>query len=167
MGRNHIKYGLLAFIPCLAVAGCSRKEPPRQAETPAPKSKIVAATVSFAKGEVRVFSDASWKPMAIGFELEAVDSLDLAEGAQAEIKGGDGLVAKLAGPARVEVGWLMSSAKSPEGSATGKVISKVRKLEGKKQTYSVQTPTAVAGVRGVKARVTVPDSSKKDSLPEK
>lgn len=158
---------VLALFLSLAMAGCSRQGPPRQAETPAPKPRAAAATVTFAKGEVRAFSEASWKPLGIGFELEAGDSLALTEGAQAELKGADGRLAKLAGPARGTVAGLMSAASVPERSAASKAATKIRKLEGSKQTYSVQTPPAVAGIRGTKARAAVPDTAKKDSLPDK
>lgn len=154
----------LLGIALAVLAGCSRKEPPRSA-APVPKSRVVAATVGFVNGEAKAFTEGSWKKATIGLELEAADSLDLSEKSQAELKGADGRTAKLEGPSRGSVQELMAAAANPEGSAAGKVLSKVRKLEGKKQTYSVQTPTAVAGIRGVKARATVPDTTKKDSLP--
>lgn len=156
----------LLGIALAVLAGCSRQEPPRSA-APVPQPRVVAATVSFVKGEAKAFSEDAWKPAAIGQELEAGDSLDLAKDTQVEIKGADGQVAKLAGPDRVEVGGALASASANERSAAGKVLSKVKKLEGKKQTYSAQTPTAVAGIRGAKARATAPDTTKKDSLPEK
>ncbi len=158
--------GALLGIALAFLAGCSRPEPPKSA-APVPSSRVVAATVGFVKGEAKVFSENAWKPTAIGQELEAADSLDLAEGAQVELKGADDRVARLEGPTRGSVHKLMSAAATAEGSAAGKVFTKVRKLEGKKQTYSVQTPTAVAGIRGVKARAATPDTTNKDSLPQK
>jgi hypothetical protein len=157
--------GALSGIILAVLAGCSRQEPPKSA-APVPKPRELVATVGFVNGEAKTFSENAWKQTAIGQELEAADSLDLAEGAQVEIRGVDGNVAKLEGPARGLVHELMFASAAPEGSAAGKVLSKVRKLEGKKQTYSVQTPTAVAGIRGVKARATAPDTTKKDSLPQ-
>jgi hypothetical protein len=158
--------GLLSGIVLAVLAGCSRQEPPKSF-APAPKAKVVVATVGFVNGEAKAFFENAWKPASIGLELEAADSLDLAKGSQAELKGADGRTAKLEGPARGAVQELMTAAAASERSAADKVLSKVRKLEGKKQTYSVQTPTAVAGIRGAKARATAPDTTKKDSLPQK
>lgn len=152
-------------IALAVLSGCKRQEPPRSA-IPAPQPKVAAASVSFVKGEAKAFSENVWRPLAIGQELEAADSLDLAEGTQVELKGVDGTVAKLEGPVRSTVQEMLAAAADKEGSATDKVLTKVRKLEGKKQTYNAQTPTAVAGIRGAKARATVPDTTKKDSLPQ-
>lgn len=153
----------LAFA-LIFFSGCSRQEVPR-AEAPVPETREVSATVVFIKGEAKTFTKNDWKPLSLGLELQSNDSLDLLKGAQAELKRADGSLAKLVGPVRGSVQELLTAA-SIEGSAAGNVISKVRKLEGKKQTYSVQTPTAVAGIRGTQARMTPPDTTKKDSLPE-
>lgn len=153
-------------LALIAWAGCGRREAPRSDAPPA-KTRAVAASVSFVRGEGRAYTDSAWKPLAIGMELEAADSLEIAEGALAELKGADGQVAKLAGPAKGSVQEMISAAAARDSSAAGQVLSKVKKLEGGRRTYSAQTPTAVAGIRGVKARATVPDTTKKDSLPQK
>lgn len=157
-------------FPCLilALAGCSKKEQARtEAPPPEPQeAREVAAVVSFVKGEARAFSGSDWERLAIGLELGAVDSLDIALDSQAELKGADGQTARLAGPARGTVSELMAAAAERERSAASKAVSKIKKLEGSKQSYEVQTPTAVAGIRGAPGRKAVPDTTKKDSLPE-
>lgn len=149
----------------LAFLGCSRQEQPKSG-VPEPKTRVIVAAVAFTKGEVSAFTGSAWEPMAIGLGLEGADSLDLASNSQAELKGAEGRVVRLAGPAKGAVADLMAAAAASERSAAGKVLDKVKKLEGAKQTYTTQTPTAVAGIRGAPGRKAVPDTSKKDSLPQ-
>jgi len=123
------------------------------------------AVVSFIRGEAKVCRDGTWSSLSLSQELAADDSLDIPAAVQVELKDREQKVYRLSGPAKGVAASLLAQAAKPEPRAGSQVISKIRKLEGGKQKLETRTPTAVAGIRGVKARA-IPDTTKKDSLPE-
>jgi hypothetical protein len=71
---------------------------------------------------------------------------------------------KLAGPQTDEVTTLLQkAAAAPEAKQESKVLKSLKKIEGKKQTLTGKTPTAVAGIRGANTRPVVPDTAAADT----
>jgi len=58
---------------------------------------------------------------------------------------------------------LQKAATAPEAKQESKVLKNLKKIEGKKEALTEQTPTAVAGIRGTQKRQPVPDTTASDT----
>lgn len=159
-----ILYGLLPAL-LLFWPGCGAKPESRVPEAKPQVAKETVAVVSFIRGEARVYRENVWSNLSLGQELAADDSLDVPSGVQVELRNKEQKVYKLSGPARGPVSTIIAQAAQSEPGAASQAISKIKKLEGRKQKFETRTPTAVAGIRGTRARAT-PDTIPKDSLSE-
>lgn len=154
----------LSLIAIFIISGCGKKEEPKTAEISNPQPTEPGAVVTFVNGQVQSFADGIWKNTELNDRLLLQDSLVLAAKSELELKPDSADVVKLSGPQKGMVDELISQNKQIKDTEVSKAITKIKKIQGTKQTLTTQTPTAVAGIRGTAGRKTVPpDTTLKDS----
>lgn len=153
------------LLAALMTLGCGQREEPKQAEAPAPATLELSAVAIFIKGRVQSLSGRDWKAVAINDRLLLSDSLELLAGSELDLSPDSTQAVKLAGPQKGIAGELIVKAQqSAAATSVSKTASAVKKIQGSKQTLTAQTPTAVAGIRGVAGRPALPpDSAQGDS----
>jgi len=157
-----MKKTLLFAALAALIVGCAKKEQPKPAAAPAPAKPAVVfvASVNFAKGDVQKLLSGTWKKAVLGDSLFTGDCLAIADKSELELKDAQGQLHKLAGPQTDEVTTLLQkAAAAPEAKQESKVLKNLKKIEGKKEALTEQTPTAVAGIRGTQKRKPMPDST--------
>ena len=161
------RYSVTLLALGLFMLGCGQREAPRTEVKPIPAPVVTTvATASFVKGQVKYWTKGTWQKLAMQQALKADDSLEVPAKAEVELKDNAGTIVKLTGPAKGTASTLMAGNAAQTQSATAKALAKVKKLENTKQTFQTQTPTAVAGIRGIPGRKAAADTSKKDTLPK-
>jgi hypothetical protein len=159
-----MKKTLLFAALAALILGCAKKEAPKPVAAPVPVKPSAVASVSFVKGDVQKLLSATWVPAVPGDSLFAGDCLNIPAKAELELKDAQGQLVKLAGPQTDEVTTLLQkAAAAPEAKQESKVLKSLKKIEGKKQTLTGKTPTAVAGIRGANKRPVVPDTAAADT----
>ncbi|MBI4726503.1 hypothetical protein HY768_04650 [candidate division TA06 bacterium] len=157
-----MKKTLLFAALAALILGCAQKEAPKPVAAPAPAKPVPAfvASVNFIKGDVQKLLSGTWMPAVPGDSLFAGDCLNIPAKAELEFKDAQGQLLKLTGSQTDEVTTLLQkAAATPEAKPESKAIQSLKKIEGKKQTLTEQTPTAVAGIRGTQKRKPMPDTT--------
>jgi len=114
----------------------------------------VSVTVRKAEGKVeaRASDGAAWAPVSKGDRLAAGASVRTGPGASCILVWGDGHVLKLQALTSLDISKLGRDAAGNENSRMdlniGKINAHVAKLRTKDSSFTVRTPTAIAGVRG-------------------
>jgi hypothetical protein len=118
--------------------------------------KPAEAKINFLKGKVEVqkAQAITWAQASVKMKLAAGDKVSTEEGAEAEIVLDDGSVLKMKDKGLMLID-RMEKQKKPSLSVvnsfkvrTGKVLGCVRKMSSADSKFIVETPTAVAGIRG-------------------
>jgi hypothetical protein len=145
--RHPFPARLLAFWVCLAI-WCGPPALPADAAD-------YGATLTAVDGSVTLWNPtaADWLPVAVNLPLAADSRLRVAKGASADILFDDGSIVTLEGAAEVELLELAADTGSGRILATlfmkaGKLLANIAAFVHRESRFSVQTPTAVAGVRG-------------------
>jgi hypothetical protein len=135
--------------------------------------KPVEAKINFMKGKVEVqkAQAVTWGQAAVKMKLAAGDKIATDDGAEAEIVLEDGSVLKMKDKSMMLID-RMEKRKKPALSVinsfkvrTGKVLGCVRKMSSADSKFIVETPTAVAGIRGTVFGIMVEgDSTELDVL---
>ncbi len=150
------------FFAALAalILGCAKKEAPKPAAAPFSAKPASVAFVCFVKGDVQKLISGTWMPAVLGDSLYAGDCLNIAAKAELELNDAQGQLVKLSGPQTDEVTTLLQkAAAAPEAKQESNALKSLKKIEGKKQTLTGQTPTAVAGIRGTQKIKPMPDTT--------
>jgi hypothetical protein len=151
--RNIALFLLLSIL----LLSCSRQEKP-QALEPNPVAEVTAVS-----GEVRTFVNGEWSAAVAGWVLLATDSLDVPAAASCELKDVNKRAVLISGAAKDDVAKLLAAgAPVPAPAPAVKPLASLKKLADKPK-FEVATPTAVAGVRGVKGRQIRRDTTRTDS----
>ena len=155
-----MKKTLLFAALAALILGCAKKEAPKPVAAPVPVKPSAVAFVCFVKGDVQKLLSATWVPAVLGDSLYAGDCLNISAKAELELNDAQGRLVKLLGPQTDEVTTLLQkAAAAPEEKQESKTLKNLKKIEGKKQTLTEQTPTAVAGIRGTQKRKPAPDTT--------
>jgi len=115
----------------------------------------VEAKISFLKGRAEVQRSGSviWTPAVLKMILNAGDRVSTEDGAELEIRLDDGSVLKMKDKSLLVI-ERMEKQKKPLTTITrlqamsGKILGCIRKLSSKESKFEINTPTAVAGIRG-------------------
>jgi hypothetical protein len=121
----------------------------------------LGGVVSFVDGPVERLPRGaeSWQPMTLEVELAEGDRIRTGVGGEVEITLPDAITVRIRPETELEV-----SAARRKGlgytlwrlyQRTGRTISTVRELTGKQRQMSIQTPAALAGIRGTNFRLAV------------
>jgi len=155
-----MKKTLLFAALAALILGCAKKEASKPVAAPVPAKPAAVAFVCFVKGDVQKLISGTWMPAVLGDSLYAGDCLNIPAKGELEINDAQGKLVKLPGPQTDEVTTLLQkAAAAPEAKPESKALKSLKKIEGKKQTLTGQTPTAVAGIRGTQKRQPMPDST--------
>ena len=159
-----MKKTLLFAALAALILGCAKKEATKPAAAPVPAKPASVAFVCFVKGDVQKLISGTWLPAVLGDSLYAGDCLNISDKAELELNDAQGKLVKLLGPQTDEVTTLLQkAAAAPEAKQESKALKSLKKIEGKKEALTGQTPTAVAGIRGTQKRPVVPDTSAVDT----
>ncbi|MDO9391894.1 MAG: FecR family protein [bacterium] len=118
--------------------------------------KPTEAKINFMKGQVEVQKSQgiTWTKASVKMKLLSGDKISTEDGAEAEIVLEDGSVLKMKDKSLLLI-QRMEKQKKPSMSVvnsfkvrTGKVLGCVRKMSSLDSKFLVETPTAVAGIRG-------------------
>ena len=118
--------------------------------------KPAEAKINFIRGQVEVqkAQGITWAKAAVKMKLLSGDKISTEDGAEAEIVLEDGSVLKMKDKSLLLI-QRMEKQKKPSVSVvnsfkvrTGKVLGCVRKMSSLDSKFVVETPTAVAGIRG-------------------
>ena len=118
--------------------------------------KPAEAKINFMKGQVEVqkAQGITWAKAAVKMKLGSGDKISTEDGAEAEIVLEDGSVLKMKDKSLLLI-QRMEKQRKPSVSVvnsfkvrTGKVLGCVRKMSSLDSKFLVETPTAVAGIRG-------------------
>ncbi len=131
-----------------------------------------AARINFLKGRVEVTRPGTGapKPAFISMPLAGGDRVDTRDKAECEIVLHDGSVLKMRDSSAMVIAKMEAQAKPPASEVeirvfTGKVLGCVRKLSSAGSRFHLESPTAVASVRGTVFAVFVEgDSTELDVL---
>ncbi|MEW6200807.1 MAG: FecR family protein [bacterium] len=121
----------------------------------------ISVTVQKAEGtvEARTAAGAAWTAAAQGSKLSAGASIRTGQGSSCILKWGDGHVTKLQSLTSMEISRLEKDSAGNENTnfniTVGKINTHVGKLTTRGSSFTVKTPTAVAGVRGTDLFVNV------------
>ena len=156
----------LSIIGAIIWSGCSKKNTSTESnlEKPQQSTKQIAtqkeenriqpvyAKIVMKIGKVKVYKAKSGKmePAFVGLKLEEADKLIVGKNSQAVIKTDTGSIIKLKENTEFSLNTLRKVDGKEQNSFAmkiGKAILKPRKLK-KGESFEVQTPSAVAGVRG-------------------
>jgi uncharacterized repeat protein (TIGR01451 family) len=174
-----------APVPQLSVPPAPATEPetttapaePATTETAAPETPPIVVPVAQASpitvlsivgGEVLVLSagEASWHAVAVGTTLQPGDTIKTGSGSGAEITFFEGTTIELKESTQILVAEI---GVSDAGSTTiglkqqlGRTISRVQKLTDTGSRYEIETPAAIAAVRGSQMLVTVTASGRSE-----
>lgn len=115
----------------------------------------VEAKITFLKGKAEVQRGGSliWAPAMLRMSLTSGDRIATEEGSEVEIKLDDGSVLKMKDKSLLVI-ERMDRQKKPLITVTrlqalsGKILGCIRKLSSKESKFEINTPTAVAGIRG-------------------
>ncbi len=135
------------------------------ASLPAPAETQPAANLSIYTGECRVWRQGKLDDAEVGQPLFAGDSVLTGKESKAELAFLDGTSVRISENARL----LVQQADTLRSLKLlwGKLWAKVAKLSSAHSRFQVETPTAVAGVRGTEFRVEVdPDSATRVAVEE-
>ena len=147
MNRKFLGYmGLVLIVSILA--NCKEKSGSSEAAANAPLSAVVV----FSVGESKiVHKDATEEKAKLGVTLQEGDVLETFEKSKVDIQFPDGANLRIGANSKIDLSKLaMNNAGNKETQlqlVSGKVFAKVNK-EKKDDSFSVVTPTAIAGVRG-------------------
>lgn len=129
--------------------------PPTTLTTLAPRGEAPPLTVlSVVGGEIQVrrAGEESWQPATTGTTLQPGDTIKAGGGSSAEITFFEGSTIELDALAEIQVSEISVS---DTGSTTislkqqlGRTISRVKKLTDTASSYEIETPAAIAAVRG-------------------
>ncbi len=111
-------------------------------------------TITFIEGTVQVMkSGSTWSVASVGMQLQVTDALRTGEASRARVSFFDGSTIELKASTQIEVASLTPS--SSGGPTTiqlkqqiGETLSTVTKLVDPASRYEIETPVAVAAVRG-------------------
>ncbi len=115
-----------------------------------------ALVVTFLKGKVTIESAGASKKARIGSLLKAEDTLKVGKKSRADLQISKGTVVRIASSSSLKINQLVANLKGTNKTKLqldrGSLYAKVQKQkEG--SSFSVKTPTAVAGVRGTEFHV--------------
>jgi hypothetical protein len=145
--RHFLLCLLLSSIFLSSLAGCSGSK------------AAVPAFISFIEGtvEIKKSSASDWVAAKVKNSLSEGDIVKSGANSKASITFFDGSVINLQSDTQIEIKQLTSS--KPTGirlkQEIGDTLSKVEKLTDSASKYEIETPVAVAGVRGSQMRVKV------------
>lgn len=125
-------------------------------------SQSIRTIVSHVAGDVMLERAGEQLPVAAGQELQSLDFVVTREGASVDLAVTGYGVVKIGSATRVQVQSLTESAGGSEARLRlerGSVASFINRQD-KNDRFSVETPTAIAGVRGTSFLMSVDDSSK-------
>ncbi len=129
------------------------------------KGKPVPATVRFVKGEAVFYSEAAkeWQPLVLNSKVEEGDKVRTGAASAVEYEYENGHNVLQRADTTVQVKTARSSNVSSRhriSLSAGRVITRIMKATGKETRFQVETPTAIAGVRGTVFRSSVdPDGA--------
>ena len=129
------------------------------------KGKQVPATLRFAKGDVALYSETTkeWQPLPLNSKIEEGNKVRTGAASAAEYEYEDGHTVLQRADTTVQVKTARSSSVSSRyrlSLSAGRAITKIMKATGKETRFQVETPTAIAGVRGTVFRSSVdPDGA--------
>ena len=129
------------------------------------KGKQVPATLRFAKGDVTVYSEATkeWQPLPLNNKIEEGNKVRTGAASSAEYEYEDGHTVLQRADTTVQVKTARSSSVSSRyriSLSAGRAVTRIMKATGKETRFQVETPTAIAGVRGTIFRSSVdPDGA--------
>lgn len=149
-----------ATLPTTATA-------PTTQPVPTPPAKASPLTVlSVVGGEVLVMRAGAdgWQPATAGMDLQPGDTIKSGSGSKAEITFFEGSTIELEASSQI----VLSEISVADTGATtislkqqiGRTISRVKKLTDTESRYEIETPAAVAAVRGSMMSVTVTSTGK-------
>lgn len=117
------------------------------------------ALVVFIMGEALVQSDSGWEPLDVGSSLSVDDVIQVAADSYCEIELGRVATIRLDGDSEIALRDLVLTEDRSQVRVAlnrGAILSRVEQL-ARGSKYSIQTDTAVAGVRGTEFRTAVED----------
>jgi len=152
---------LLLIFSVVSLLSAQNETPPLPVTTKQPEETKTTGRLVKMEGTVNFrpsFGDA-WKPATLQTTIGAGQWLQTAKGARAILSFGKKAVVTMNEDAVLEV---KEAAINPDGTVVvktnltrGKIWSLVEKLKSEKSRYEVETPTAIAGVRGTTFMVNV------------
>ncbi len=172
MAGSSLKSVFTIIVACLFVLpGCGSSN---QVQTPSGQSSVPNQTgsnpltvLSISEGSVQVMKSGSgnWASLPVGTVLQNGDTIRTGDASRALITFFDGTTIELKAGTQVEIASLIVGSQS--GSTTiqlkqqiGETISTVTKLIDPASRYEIETPAAVAAVRGSAMRVVVDSSGR-------
>lgn len=112
------------------------------------------------KVEIWLNGDDDWRKAEKGLVLEKGDKIKTGANSEAVLQWANGHKVKVYALCMLNIEELSSSGSSEKTSLnveSGKIFAKANKLKSDKSAFQVETPTAVAGVRGTQFMVEVSD----------
>ena len=166
MSLKNIRLLLFALSLLLFnVSGCGgggQAQTPTGSSSPGPTNSNPTTVMSIGEGSIQLMKNGvgSWTTIQVGTSLKAGDILKTGDASRSIITFFDGSTIELKAGTQVEISSLIDGAgKGPNTillkQQIGETISTVTKLVDPASRYEIETPAAVAGVRGSAMAVSV------------